>query len=248
MITYLPHRRKAFRGFNPETDVSSASMLAWLEAGADCENSSGVPATNGQTIEFWRDKSTQGNDFSQSTAGDRPTFVSDGGSEYSNAPVVRFTSATNQYLTTISAGFNTLTEGEVFLLVDIEADPPAGFQASGIWKIGSGSTPHFPYIDSKIYDDFGTSNRKTVGNPTPSLETPRIYNPVSASSDWSTRLDGTQIFSTASNTVSFPADAIIGRSDVNNRLNGRIRAFFFYDAKLSTSDRTAVYNYMDSLR
>lgn len=72
------------------------------------------------------------------------------------------------------------------------------------WNFGSsGNSNYFPFSDGVIYDDFGSTVRKTVGNPTPSLANWHIYSARSAANLWKANLDGVELFSTATNTVGF---------------------------------------------
>lgn len=80
------------RGFDP-SKVSSAGLVFWLEAGDDCEKSAGVPAGDGELIEFWRDKSSNGNDFTAFAPTQKPKFTASGASEGYVGPVVTSTSA-----------------------------------------------------------------------------------------------------------------------------------------------------------
>jgi hypothetical protein len=54
----------------------STNLVAWYSASTDVYNDSGTTlATNGQTVEQWSDLSALGNDSQQTTAGNKPTFV-----------------------------------------------------------------------------------------------------------------------------------------------------------------------------
>jgi hypothetical protein len=99
--------------------------------------------------------------------------------------------------------------------VRADNDPGSGDGTSGLWTFnpdGVSQATHYPYSDGNIYESFGTTARKTVGNPTPSLAAWRLYNISSASGAYTVRLDGTQIFTTGTNTVGFPTAPQLGRS------------------------------------
>lgn len=218
--------------FNPESEVSSAEILTWLEP----------DSYNGMT-NVWEDKSTQGNDWT-AAVGFEPSVVS-GGPEYNSQDVVQFS---DHYL--IGPNLSSLTEAEVFILLDIDADPPQSGVQTGLYFLASLGS-HYPWVNGTIYDGFCSNSRKTVGNPTESLTDPRVVNIWSASSDWNYNLDSSSLYSTVSNTVTGPATTYLGRSDGGGGpfyLRGRIRAFILYDGKLSASDRAAVYNYLDVMR
>lgn len=245
MITVVnPYRFVAGGAFNPETDVTSAGIVFWLEAGDDCENSSGVPATDGQTIQYWRDKSTNGNDWSQATAGNRPTFDADAGASWNNGPAVAFSNASSQYLT--GPNLSALTASEFFFLLVIPSTANVGW-----CNFNTYSTNNHYTLGGIIYDGIGSSARKTVGTPATTLTNPHIYNVINTSSEWTANIDGSQEFTTATNTVSFGSGPPRLGASYDTTLwdwTGSMVAVLLYDGKLSTDDRTAVYNYLDALR
>lgn len=61
----------AASSFSP-TDISG--LIGWWKADAGCYVSGTTPAVNNDTITTWADQSGNGNDFTQSTSGKRPTF------------------------------------------------------------------------------------------------------------------------------------------------------------------------------
>jgi hypothetical protein len=131
---------------------------------------------------------------------------------------------------------SALTEGEIFRLVKKDADPPVG--QGFFWLFGtSGSSSHVPYTSGTIYDDFGSNVRKTTVDPTPALTSWRLYSVYSAASDWASYLDGTQIYSTGTNTVAFNSGAYF-TSDGELNTGEDI----LFSSKLSAPDRTIVFN------
>ena len=195
------------------------------------------------------DRSTNGNDFTASGTY-RPTYRADGGAEWNNGPVLEFTTAFGSAQGFNGPNLSALTAGEAFFLIANTNDPAAASVSSILQYMGTSAfESHVPFTDGNIYDDFGSTVRKTVGNPTPSFTSPRIYNVVSASGDWSATLDGSSLHSTGTNTVGFPAAPMLGiGKSLGNYFLGEMKAFLLYDGKLSSGDRTAVYDYLDALR
>lgn len=97
-----------FGGRDPGLPPSSVSGLTlWLKADAGVYSDAGVtPATDGNTVQQWNDQSGGGFNFTQATAGNRPTFktsISAAGGQN----VVRFGGATdNDFMTNASANSN----------------------------------------------------------------------------------------------------------------------------------------------
>jgi hypothetical protein len=191
-------------------------------------------------IGTWPDDSTANVDATQSSTA-RPIRKD---AILNGQPIVRF-DGSNDYFNI--GDLSALTEGEAFLVIKLDTDPPSDPQ-SGLWNLGDAGTSdcHFPYIDGVIYDSFGTTARKTTVNPTPSLSAAfHIYSVYSASADWANSLDGISLFSTGTNTVSFSAVATLGTSlSIGRFLDGDIAEFILYDHKLSTGDRADVMTYL----
>jgi len=120
-------------------------------------------------------------------------------------------------------------------------------------KVGSQSGGsefnHYPYTDSNIYDDFGSSSRKTVGNPTPSLANWHIASFHSQSASWKYYLNGTSFFSTGTNTVGWISTPKLGRqhrADLNTDAwyNGNLAELCLFSEFLSDANRQKVEGYL----
>lgn len=153
---------------------------------------------------------------------------------------------TNDYFTSpdISSG---LTATEVFIVGQRNADPPASDPLTGFWKYGSAGTDnHVPYSDGTIYDDFGSSARKTVGNPTTSLASLFLYNISSASANFTARLNGTQIFNTGTNTFGLKSAPLLGKSVGAYYYSGKFGAFIILNAVATSGQRSAIQTYLNN--
>lgn len=140
--------------------------------------------------------------------------------------------------------FNLMSAGEVFLVYGVADDPAVTPYVSGLWTTGAGggfSSTHFPFNDGSIYDGWGSTTRFSVGNPTPSLTSPRLYNVSSATGDWKARLDTALLFSSASSTVAFPNPFLFGRSnDASYNAKGRLFRLLIFNRVLEEFERQAV--------
>jgi len=107
-----------------------------------------------------------------------------------------------------------LTEASIFLLVKVDADPPIEAR-SGLWKFGNDPTTkntHYPYTDSNVYEEFGSTVRKNTGNPTPSLADWRLYCVEAKDGLWRSSFDDVDFFITSSNTLGWSTTHYLGRS------------------------------------
>lgn len=146
------------------------------------------------------------------------------------------------------------TAGNVFAVVRINADPPAstGICGSpvGHWTADAALDSLYPFTDGIIYESFGSTVRKTTVNPTPSLTSWRLYEIRSAAGAWSNHLDGTQLFSTGTNTVGWSTTPYIGRSlaGITATLQGDIAEVIFFSRVLddTTERKVVIHTYLNT--
>lgn len=146
------------------------------------------------------------------------------------------------YFEDILAGATAAT---VFVVAKLENDPPSiGLSPRfGFWSFGTAPDPALvPYSDGVIYDEFCSTTRKTTANPSDSMASPFLYNVVSGPGDWRNYLNGTLLYSTASNTFGHLTECDIGiaRRPGPVALHGRLGEFLLYDSVLSEGKRLAV--------
>ena len=134
------------------------------------------------------------------------------------------------------------------LAAGLSVPDPATINASGHWVLGtSAQGAHYPFTDGKVYETFGTTVRKvTAADVTPDLESWHHYNVESSSGNYKMRIDSTEVLSTASNTVGFPAAPKIGEG-LSGASNGpKIAEVLIYDHVLAALDRADVIDYLET--
>ncbi|MFD1987974.1 hypothetical protein ACFSOZ_36760 [Mesorhizobium newzealandense] len=235
-----------------------AALLGWYKAdeitGSDTDPQSGFV-----------DASGNGNDMTQGTSGSRPTLAA---ANLNGKNVVRFNApVANQYFDVPNI-FNGKSAGSIYMVIKKNADPSGSGganadQYSGIHRFGSvtgtGSSGHMTYTDGNIYSEFGTTVRKSAGNPTPSLASWRIISIHSVASDYGIFIDGgvytagvaAPFFSTGTNTVGFDSSPKFGRSvrdpagtPVFKYMEGWAAEILLIDGKLSTANQQNVEGYL----
>jgi hypothetical protein len=214
---------------NTETDIgfsgenlNTTALLAFTGTGV---------LDNG-FITTWYDQSGNGRNATQTTALIQPQIVSSGSVILENSkPTISFLSGLSGFVfSTFSA---TAVDG--FLIVKAKSDPPID-PNSGFVSIGSTTADsHYPYSNGIIYDGFGSTSRQTVGNPTTALNQVNLYNVTSTSSEWTARLNSSQIYTTASNTVGISSTPKIGSNSVNFGMSNFISEFIIYPSNQSTN-------------
>jgi hypothetical protein len=159
-------------------------------------------------ISEWRDKGGLGLHATQATAADQPVYQPTSG-VVNGLPSIYFAGSGNRglHLPSLSGLWSAIEGFYVWRSIN-EGSTSQGCVLGDFGVHVQGD--HEPFTDGVVYTGFGSSVRKTVGNPGPSLIVPRINRIRSATNDWSYSIDGTVIFSTGTNTVSLGATPIIG--------------------------------------
>lgn len=175
------------------------------------------------------------------TAGNRPTIETVG---INGLRGIRH--AAGDYLDLPNV-FSGLTVAEVFLVAKRDVDPPTEANLSGLWDFGTDTqNTALPWIDSNVYDDFGTTIRKNPGNPAASLASPFLYNVVTAAGEWTARVNGTQLYTTSTNTVGFNTAPRFGGSGMTGSgpavyaFGGYWHELIVFSKKLTAPQRTAL--------
>ncbi|HZP59727.1 MAG TPA: fibronectin type III domain-containing protein, partial [Opitutaceae bacterium] len=114
-------------------------------------------------------------------------------------------------------------------------------------RLGANDWPHFPYTNGAIdlNDDWGSQTMHEIGKPPQPLDQFNIYNISSESSEWTCRLNGLPLFQTASNSVYFRSDPLLGHN-TDDWFLGDIAEVIVYDHVLNDAERMTVGAYLGS--
>lgn len=151
--------------------------------------------------------------------------------------------ASMAYLT--GPSLSALSAAHLFSVVQIDADPPASGNG-GIWSFGSDPTATHYTFAGVIYDSFGSTVRKTTGDPGLSLTVPRLYETLSAPGEWTSRIDTALHYTTAANVVGWAATSYIGTDAANITAtwqNGKNARILIYNPVRTVSQRADLYAY-----
>lgn len=147
--------------------------------------------------------------------------------------------------------FNGFTEMEIFVLIKA-ANDPASSNLVGNWStIGSDTSllQHYPFNDAgvgTVYEGAATNARKNTGNPLINLAAFNVYNISSKNGLYKTRFNGTEFFSTATNTFAITGSPRFGGNSSSFSgagFSGEIAVILIWNRVLNNSERTAVRNY-----
>ena len=133
------------------------------------------------------------------------------------------------------------TQGHAVYSMKLDSDPgAANHDGPPIGQSGSDTaSDHHPFSgDGGIYQGFMSTVRKTCGNPTPSLANWHYEDMWSAASDWGIAINGTNFYTTATNTFAKSDVPMIGshqrnRGDAGIYLDGRMGRILLSETKLT---------------
>ena len=192
----------------------------------------------GTAVAKWPDRSGLGNHANQPLAANQPAVVAAG---VNGRPAVRFDGSIRFLaLPNLMSG---ATAGEIFVMVKADQDPPSvGGRMMDFGGDGTGVA--YPWTDGVLCDNFGRTPYCIVGNLAQDLSQWHLYNASSKSGEWAARLDGLTQFFTATNSVAFTTNPVLGRSSsIADYFRGNIAEIIIYDQVLTPTQRKAVESY-----
>lgn len=140
------------------------------------------------------------------------------------------------------------TAAEICAVIQSAADPAAAQASSGIWTVGSsGSADHHPWTDSNVYQGFASTTRKSMGNFTADLSNVHVFTVLSKSAEQTARVDGTQEYTTGTNTVGITASGRYGSSSDGAANYGIWCGFAIRNAEFTSAYRTGCEGYYKTL-
>jgi hypothetical protein len=223
------------RSFVP-TDIAGCEV--WLRSDLGLTFNSGNVST-------WKDQSGQGHDCSQGTSTRQPAYNV---SPINGIPTLFFDASTagSEKIFSMAGSLAGLTAGHVFFVAkSVNALPPAQSR-TGIWNLGGAATAsHLPYLDSIVYDSFGSNTRYTEGAAVVTITNPFYYEVRASSSSWNSFMNGISQFSTTPNTVAWSGTLELGgNSPVGVFYDGHLAELLIYSRVLAGDDLARVQQYI----
>lgn len=238
-------RTPNFAGYSDYSNEASVTTLAtgptlpmsgmklWLRGDF------GVVTNANNLVTTWTDGSANGN---SATAGTSTAPLAVGNAIW-NKPALRFNGQNT------SMGLPNFLQGatavEAFVILRAASSSPSGNR--GLWSFGSNYRNAYPQGNGQIVDDFGSSNRYTFSPNAPITEQ-HLYNVVSSSTEWTSRMNGAVQFTYGSNGVGFWSWPLLGSGGAvsgygSTNFDGDIAEVLIYDHALTQSERDAVTAY-----
>lgn len=243
----------------------STGLIWWLKTPISGMADGYVFTAGGGAGNVWPDSSSSALNAQGSVTGaSHPSYHSTGAGTINSIPVVQFnknngTNNSGSIFSTggsLPSGYTTLTEASIYVVAKVDADPTnADFTHAGLVEPNYADPAtdfagQFPSSDGHIYTSMFTTVRKDAGNPTPAMTSPFYLGCLSASGSYKVRLNGTEIFTTATNTfTSDPSSTNIFTGMNRNNgfetyLDGFIAEILIYDHFLSGADITDLETYL----
>lgn len=171
-----------------------SKVKLWLKADT-------LTGLDGSSISTWADSSGNGN---TAAAGNSPTLKK---ALLNGLNIVRFDAASSQSFAFSSSFMSGRTQGAAFVVLKTKADPTLGgsfYSGALLGEWGTdGTASHYPFTNSSIYDDYGTYNRRPIGDPSPALDAWRIASYRVNATNWRFDLDATNVYADAGGDIEF---------------------------------------------
>jgi hypothetical protein len=206
-------------------------MVLWLKADAGVNT----------PVNSWQDQSGLDNSARQPVTANQPTLLNN---SINGRPVVHF-SGSSEYLNLPNV-MSGASSGEIFVVTQVPTAMPT--TGSVLLQFGANANTYgavYPWTDGKLYDDFGSSAQQVLGT-FPVITQPHIYNVSAQAGSWVARINGNQVYSNATNTVSFTTTPLLGtRLMKDYTYNGNVAEVIVYNRVLSAEERGLVLSYLD---
>jgi hypothetical protein len=243
-------RRSSVAAFSP---VSIVGLLLWLKADAglyDATSGGSLVTSDGAAVARWEDQSGSGNHATQATSGNRPVLKT---AIVNGLPVIRFVSASSQYLTAPDiAGLDNAAAFTLFVVA--KRTSVSSFVHVGKRLNGSTGTLQNWHSDGLIYSivaSFGHNAGTFANNDTSFHQVVTRFNGAGSGNSGrltvrQDRVDKTLTFAgTIPTTTANCGNFEIGRETVfSGQSNCDIAEIILYNSALSDTNRGLVEQYI----
>jgi len=137
------------------------------------------------------------------------------------------------------------TAGHCWTVFKKDTDPTGDSDGPPLGNWGTTNDSYFPYPgDNTIYEAFGSNARKDNITHTVALNIWGVYEIRTASAAWSNYINGTQQFTTGTNTVAFSTAPTVGQEKAGRVFRGQFAETFFYNRVLTSGEITTIKSYI----
>jgi hypothetical protein len=235
---------------------SANNLPAGLSIWARYKASTMASVGDGNTLSQWDDISGNARHATQATSARRPVYRATASGLVGNTSAVEFLGNSSDPHYVSLPNMSALTQGAIFVYHKNDTDTQEAtttVNTRRIWILGTSTDEYYKYtnnaVGSGIYENFGTSVRKTTGNPSAgALSVWHSYAVTSASASFLTYINNVQHFTTGTNTVAFPAAPTIGGNPIQptpppNLSNKLVAEIIICSVVPSATERAAIQAY-----
>jgi hypothetical protein len=200
----------------------------------------------GSSVTTWSDSSGNGNDYSEATV--RPTYsLTDGPN---GMPTIRYPDNGTTFVgaARLVGPTYAFAAADMFLVAKKAVSPGTVNDGNGALFEFNGAAANgtvAPYTDGLHYLSFATTARKDAIASPGSAATWFLQEIISAAGEYTARWNRSQYYTTATNTVAWPASATRFGASVTGSSwwEGDHSGVYLFSEKLSAADRTLMENY-----
>ena len=221
------------------TASTAASILAlnpitWLTPGLAALNTAGSAAASGDRLSQLTDRTSNGRHVTQGTAGNQPLLTT-----VSSILVARFDPTRLDVMNFATNVFNSFTGGaELFVVVKSADTNPRGF-----CRFGSSGSEDYYTFGGGVYSSFGSTARQSGSYGAATVTNFNVLQVRSVPGEFTIRLNGTSLFTTATNTVGWDSTPWIGKGRAGTGASWDL-ADLLITPPLSDTDRATVLSYL----
>mgnify|MGYP006275169551 FL=1 len=243
---------------NPSLTEQSATEVPEEQPGLEAwYGAKEFSLTDGDPISTWADQSGNGNDATQGTSGDQPTYKENfNGSQ----PCVEFSAISDTDHLILPQGFMPSSPSGATLYVVLTCEYTSAPSGNGhaVYYNGDGSgtqaDSHLPWKDGTVYEGWGRTTRNlTYSASGASIDTPHVYT-ITSGSTYEAYHNNTSTATDSSGSVAFDSNITepkLGMHDGDATQDkrdwgGQVAEVIFYSAEHNSTDRTEVYDYLKS--
>jgi hypothetical protein len=229
-------------GFSP---LDLPDLVAWW----DFSDTATITASSG-AVSAVTDKSGNGWDLAQATAANKPVTGTRTINSLNTLDFFASSPVECDWMAPSATIMSGVTAATALYVMANDSDGGMGDPGGNgavlcHWGVATGD--HEPYTDSNVYHGWGSTARKSTGNPTPALTTPRQITIVSKSGGWRYAIDGTDHFTTGTNTVGWAGTPKIGSNTTSGNnfcFDGRVGEIIICSSELTGGDLTDAQDYL----
>jgi hypothetical protein len=219
---------------------TASNPTVWLKADSGVYTDAGSTlATNGQTVEQWNDQSGNGNNVSQATSGNRPTFET-GLWGSANMPGVLFASASSNYMDSPTFGTPLSQPTTIFIVVQ---QTIIGGATKTFFDTNTGANEQVLLCNSSSgYTQYAGTNVSSATGL--AFDTPGFFECYFDGGSSYTNRNGVQVISGNVGSLTLPQLRLGSNPSGTSGLDGYILEVLVYSGTIGSTETAQILSYL----